>query len=800
MGSKNDSTRPIAINREGAGGDDGDINLMEAQQCARTVLETLRVEASDECHSRQQHEYISSQRRAGIDEELPAYKKGSRIVDTAAYSIGLEKGLATQEPTDQFFIRKMLDALASTTPVLPEGGDAPAQALTARARDWLAPTETEDRFCFRRVRNVDRSGALVPANCCAIPVSGPTDISVGVVIDLPVQRLEYLRSMGVTYDVHRVAASSAEPLGRLRRRIGCLAGCSQCPPQCIRVYFQEQLMEDDRIPIVSLGIRDGSELTVLLEPSDDPFYTLPQSDAQILNVALARVMSVGLKIRAGEPKWTADYRSRRRTAQLALDKAVDQMKAEVQRQFRSYAGTWGKECAARACPSWSYDNADGAALRRTETATRAIIGHDGQSNEDEAPLTTAMRAMLSCLITGHRKVLECTEKLGGVSYCTDRQHAFAELTDAIENLRRVGDAVDVETRNLPVCWTLDLDWVVPPSGIRETTQCFMPGCGRTVFVDQLEEHTNGFHGPCSETGVVPADFDDGRQGTNMGGSLAIICDVSGAEIDPEDTQRWPTATGEELPFRSPRIHSIESGIDRSPMYHEIIEYLHRSAKHAVDEDVPGASAAVALAAAYDCHSGDTWVRDKQNIYWLHEYVKEGKNLGKQDTPASMALRAFDAFAERPSIAVPTEALVSDADLPRLTPRTILADSAKAVLTEVGGFLWLKYSDLGRIVRSVASGLASRLVPGSCVAIAGYNDFEWLCADLAATIAGMCVVGIHTTFKEQDNFDLKWVFCFFQINEILWAFTKLSAEIANSSLCRSLHRSKLEGSGRLREHQ
>ena len=150
MGSKNDSTRPIAINREGAGGDDGDINLMEAQQCARTVLETLRAEASDECHSRQQNEYISSQRRAGIDEELPAYKKGSRIVDTAAYSIGLEKGLATQEPTDQMFIRKMLDALAATSPVLPEGDDAPAQALTARARDWLAPTENTDRFCFRR--------------------------------------------------------------------------------------------------------------------------------------------------------------------------------------------------------------------------------------------------------------------------------------------------------------------------------------------------------------------------------------------------------------------------------------------------------------------------------------------------------------------------------------------------------------------------------------------------------------------------------------------------------------------------
>lgn len=433
---------------------EGDSDLMEAQHSARIVLETLRAETADECHSRQQHEYVSSQRSAGVDEKLPAYKKGSRVADSAEHSIGLENGLATQDPNflEMMFIRKILDALASTTPVILDGVDQPTQALTARARDWLAPTETADRFCFRRVRNVDQSGKLMPADCCAHPVAGPTDMTIGIVIDLPVQRLEYLRSMGVTYDVHRLEAASAEPLGRLRRRIGCLEGCSRCPPQCIRVYFQEQLMEDDRIPLVQLGIGDGSELTVLLEPNNDPFYSLPQSDAQILNEALSRVMSVGLKIRAHDAKWTAEYRSARRDAQLALDGAVDLMKSDVQRQFRSYASSWGKECAARACPSWPSDSTDGAALRRTETATRAIIDHAGRSAADEAPLTTAMRAMLSCLIAGHRKVLECTEQLGGVSFCMERRKAFAELTDAIENLRTVGDALDVETRNLPVCW------------------------------------------------------------------------------------------------------------------------------------------------------------------------------------------------------------------------------------------------------------------------------------------------------------------------------------------------------------
>jgi long-subunit acyl-CoA synthetase (AMP-forming) len=722
------------------------IAVMEARQSAGTMLEALRAEAADECHSRQQHEYVSSQRKAGLDEKLPAHKKGSRLVDTAEYSVGLEKGLESQ--ADSYFISTMLDALASTTPVLPEDADPPAQALTARSRDWLAPTATADRFCFRRVRDVDELGELVPADRGSRPVDGPTDITVGVVIDLPVQRLEYLRGMGITYEVHKVAACLAEPLSRLRRRIGCLEKCAQCPPRSIRIFFGETMMEDDRIPLIQLGIRDGSELTVSLEPDEDPYYPLPQSDAQVLNLALSKVAEVGLNIRSCEPAWIAEYRAARRAAQLALGDSIEQMKVDATSMFSSYCSSWGRECAARRCPSWP---CDGSALRRTMTATNTIIGNAGESSDGEAPFTTAMRAMISTLISGHRRILEATEKLGSVSFPIARQQAFADLTVAIENLRTVGDALDVETRALPVTWTLDLDWVCRPT-VRATTQCFMPGCGRQVFVDQMSEHTRDYQGPCCELGLVPDDYDDGRQGTTMGGSLAIICDVSGAEIDPEDTQQWPAATGDELPFRSPRVHSIESGIDRAPLYHEIIEYLTHSAKHAQAEAVPGATEALALIQAYDVHGQDTWVKDKQNIYWLHEYVKEGKQLGLNDTPASMAQRAFDAFAERPSIAVPTAALVPDQDLPRNTSRTSLPDAAKATLSEVDGFLWLKYSDLGRIVTKVAEGLVRRLPLGSLVAIAGYNDFEWIVADMAIACAGMCAVGLHTTYETQTAVD------------------------------------------------
>ena len=101
---------------------------MESRASATVVLETLRAEAADECHSRQQHEYVTSQRKAGVQEKLPVYKKGSRIVDTAEYTIGLEKGLMTEGPhADEVFISKMLNALSSAAPVLLDEADPPVQ-------------------------------------------------------------------------------------------------------------------------------------------------------------------------------------------------------------------------------------------------------------------------------------------------------------------------------------------------------------------------------------------------------------------------------------------------------------------------------------------------------------------------------------------------------------------------------------------------------------------------------------------------------------------------------------------------
>ena len=713
---------------------------------ATALHDALQAEAEAECHSQQQHEYVASQRRAGVAEARPRRKRGSRIVDTSLYKTGIEQGLTEDGArSERPFLARVLSALVAA-PAPEECVVRSLDAVTARARDWLAPTADADRFCFRRVRDIDTEGALVPGEALPSMPTGPTDMTLSVVIDLPVARLQYLRSMGVDVTVTAVKAFSSEPFRRLRNRICHLPGL-QCPARALRIYLKDQTIHDDHTSLSDLGIVDGTELTVLFEQEvvKDPFYMLPHADAELLNQALARLMAVGLSIRENEATWVSEFRAKRRAAELSLADSVTSMHDASTRIFRSYCSTFGRECAAVRCPSWVGSGEQ--SLQRTVTASAAIAERGGTAATGEPPLCTAMRAVLSTLISGNRAILEATEKLGSVKHCASREAAFVELTSAIQELRQLGDELDVDTRILPITWTLDLDWVCPPA-VRETTQCFMPGCGKTVFVDAMSEHTNDYAGPCTDAGVVPPDFDDGRTGTAMGGSLSVICDVSGAEIDPEDSQVWPPSSDKELPFRNPRIHSIESGVSRKPLYHEIIEFLWHSAGVSLEEGVPGAKDALALVRSYDVHHGETWVHDKQNLFWLHQFVLEGKNLGLSDTPSSMFTRSCNAFAERPAVAVPTPALVTDALLPRHSARTVLPDAANAALTEVDGFLWLKYKDLGRIVDAVARGLASDLPAGSLVAISGYNDFEWLVADAAIARAGMCSVGLHTTYNAE----------------------------------------------------
>ena len=135
-------------------------------------------------------------------------------------------------------------------------------------------------------------------------------------------------------------------------------------------------------------------------------------------------------------------------------------------------------------------------------------------------------------------------------------------------------------------------------------------------------------------------------------------------------------------------------------------------------------------------------------HWLHKYVKIGKDVGKDDTPASMVTRACSAYANRPVFGIPGSGLVPDSVLPRTTARTALTDAARIQLQHRDGFEWLLYKDLGKLVRQTARGLTSLgMEPGSRVAIAGYNEIEWMVADFAIAAAGFVSVGVHTTYDQ-----------------------------------------------------
>ena len=178
--------------------------------------------------------------------------------------------------------------------------------------------------------------------------------------------------------------------------------------------------------------------------------------------------------------------------------------------------------------------------------------------------------------------------------------------------------------------------------------------------------------------------------------------------------------------------------------------------------------------AVDSLADDVWVADPQGPFWLADYVRlaqprppHERTRGRPDTPASLVLRACDAYAARPCLGIPSASLQPVLPLPppagrdaaagrptvlaRATSWTAMTAQAGAALTLTDGYQWLGFADLGAIVRCLSLGLRglSGLREGAYVAIAGYNDFEFACADFAVAAAGMVSVGIHGTYSEDD---------------------------------------------------
>ena len=334
-----------------------------------------------------------------------------------------------------------------------------------------------------------------------------------------------------------------------------------------------------------------------------------------------------------------------------------------------------------------------------------------------------------------------------------RQRAYDKLNEKVCLLRELGDEHDVDTLGLPFCWTMDLTWLFPPENSalnRTTMECFL--CHRRCYTDIYGEHMDSGCsadvGVCTADDNAAADAEKSKGGVGVGGSMSSVCAISGTTIDTEDTE-IDLAPGSS-DRRAARFFSLDAQINRLPKYHRLLQWLHTAVSSlAASSGIVGAQEGVELLLRYDGHRDEMWISDRAHQYWLDRHTIAGKWIGERDTPASLCARAFCAYAPRPALAIPSEALVPSSLLPRISHRRVLVDSAGAHITEHDSFLWLSYADLGEIVHRVAAALYAALPPGSFVAISGYNDYEWIIADLAVARAGMVSVGIHTTYTAEE---------------------------------------------------
>ena len=270
---------------------------------------------------------------------------------------------------------------------------------------------------------------------------------------------------------------------------------------------------------------------------------------------------------------------------------------------------------------------------------------------------------------------------------------------------------------------------------------------------------------CDSTGTT-TEAETEETGVSMGSDVSVVCELTGLLIDAESTDLTPLNTSERCPQRVARYHCVDRGpgADRLSWAHEAVEAMwalvHRQS--AKDGDAQLSERNLQLLKLIDPHRKDwanpeCWVIDKQGFYWLQQFVhykspgadpltaRNGRN-----TPASLLMRACDAYAARLALGVPNfatmPAKVRDGSLSRETEVDLLPNTAGVKVVHRDDFLWLTYGDLGMLVQRVAVGLRRLGLPeGAYVAISGYNDFEFAIADFAVAVAGMVSVPIHGTY-------------------------------------------------------
>mmetsp|Transcript_30395 Transcript_30395/g.91143 ORF Transcript_30395/g.91143 Transcript_30395/m.91143 type:complete len:1957 (+) Transcript_30395:98-5968(+) len=354
------------------------------------------------------------------------------------------------------------------------------------------------------------------------------------------------------------------------------------------------------------------------------------------------------------------------------------------------------------------------------------------------------------------------------------QQKLDELQERQDELKALGDKHNVAIASLPLVWNTQHDWIDQRwRDAPEFRRCMI--CKAVVDAALIHEHIDCHVGldaagrDAADVGVAPPDtVIEGESATPIG-NVSVYCQITGALIDPEDTDLNGPQSGQlptECPIRTERYHAVGlDGVDRLVWAHTAMSTLWDVAEGRIRRGGDGGcdhTMALAMLQQADEYRGQYWVQDKQCAFWLLDYVRYHATPGsdradagaRPDTPASLLARACDAFARRRVLGVPDEDTCPTDErttvLSRVTERAVLPRTAGIELEKTDGFLWLHYAALGALVDRVARGLvALGLKQGDYVAISGYNDFEWAVADFAVARAGMVSVGIHGTYTPHD---------------------------------------------------
>ena len=507
-----------------------------------------------------------------------------------------------------------------------------------------------------------------------------------------------------------------EPLRVTMDRVASTIGA----PLCSLKFGQLLLKGGDNVcGVLPVGASQGphdAAIGTLLASRDhsilsnvSPYYALAPSAADKLNAQFQNIVRRAMVIREQNTAWNLQ----RMTCMKAFQADVD---AEL------------------------------AALQVAVRDMSAPLSNGTRVQKDECIV-----AICRCLMEGKKRIIKKSIKRAETRLCPEAEEAWKNLDEELVKLRVLGDELDVDTRALPVTWRLNVDWIVAASS-KETVQC-MFGCGKPVYMEELEKHSNGYEGPCQQD-IGVASEEDQAMSTTLGGDQSIVCELTGHLIDAEAVELGEGDSVASFANFDPsnmcaareteRFHSLDSSLDRHPEFHALLEsmWAHFRASLAAG-DSPALQRTQRRLLLVSKHQDEAWVQDKQHIFWLHKFVCAGRDIGEYDTPASLLTRACSAFEKRHCLGVSRR----DIRRPRSSHPFALPKAAGIAPIHSKNFDWITYAGLWRLVSPVALQLQRLLPQGSTVLVAGYNDIEWVVVDFACALSGMTSVGLHTTIPK-----------------------------------------------------